>query len=73
MCISEVSRISHTDDAEDYTQYSQDGESDQETEPPFSVLSFVDWIAGQNGEAPDYSEDEIQRQECEEGKSSKYN
>lgn len=59
MCISEVSCISHTNDAEDDAKYSQHRKSDQETQSPFPILDFINWITSQDGEAPDYSEDEV--------------
>lgn len=59
MCIPEVSRIAHTHNSEDDTDYSQNRESDQEPEPPFSVLGLIDWVASKNRETPDHSQDEV--------------
>lgn len=55
MCISEMTCTSHTSNTKDNTNHAQDSERDQEPHAPFPVLSFVDWVAGEDRESPDYS------------------
>jgi hypothetical protein len=59
MCISEMTCTSHTSNTKDNTNNAQDSERDQEPHAPFPVLSFVHWVAGEDRESPDYSQDKV--------------
>jgi hypothetical protein len=59
MCISEMTSTPHTSDTKDNTGNTQDGERDQKAHAPFPVLSFVDWVAGEDRESPYYAQNKI--------------
>ena len=69
MCVPEVTGITNAENAKNNTGDTKNGESNQETHAPFLVLRFVDGIAGEHGEAPYYTQDEVERKESEESKA----